>query len=428
MQRERSNLSTYTTPQYTSSLDRGRLTYAMNTYSPATNSDEHFKMRATSLELLNEEGHNLFVAGDLTAAKKMFQRASTECTEGMGENDLSITDVMNNMGLVCVFLGELTEARRLLERALRVYESKHGRKHLSTLGALNNLGILDATQGHLESAKTLFQLARTGFEEMLGSDHEAALDAENNLGLVYLAIGDLPRAANALERALEQRLRRHGTNHISTTDTLNNLGLVYMDQDKHSQAREKLLQAVDGKVQLLGPDHISTLGACQNLALAELCLGNLEKAERLLQSALNRSLNHHTRDCTSTCVITPTIMWSYASLRAEQGRLNEAMDWYEKALCGYHEVYGNDHSTCRDLREEIKSLWCQEGMQIGHSDGGFVGLRPLVSSDVPLWRSSDRGYSLRQRLRLRLSSSLTRHSRIQKACRRVRLRLGLVVT
>jgi tetratricopeptide (TPR) repeat protein len=85
-------------------------------------------------------------------------------------------------------------------------------------------------------------------------------------------------------------------------------------------------------------------------------LGWLDEAEKMLQRALDGYAKAIGPDSLITYVPALNNMWTFASLRESQGRVNDARHWYSQALRGYEKTFGLDYDKCESLRNKLALL------------------------------------------------------------------------
>jgi tetratricopeptide (TPR) repeat protein len=76
----------------------------------------------------------------------------------------------------------------------------------------------------------------------------------------------------------------------------------------------------------------------------------------MLQRALDGYAKAIGPDSLITNVPALNNMWTFASLRESQGRVNDAKHWYSQALRGYEKTFGLDHDKCESLRNKLALL------------------------------------------------------------------------
>ena len=134
--------------------------------------------------LLNHVGGYLWTRAELTAARKLYERALEIDEKAYGPNHTSVATMANNLGNVLQDLGKLEEAKKLYERALEIDEKTYGPNHTSVATDVNNLGNVLQDMGKLEEAKRLYERALEINEKVLGKDHPNTIIVRKNLGAI----------------------------------------------------------------------------------------------------------------------------------------------------------------------------------------------------------------------------------------------------
>ncbi|KAE9372964.1 HET-domain-containing protein [Stipitochalara longipes BDJ] len=167
--------------------------------------------------------------------------------------------------------------------------------------------------------------------------------AYHNLGNLYADQGKLTEAEQMYERALRGREKALGAEHTLTLDTVNNLSLLYADQGKLAEAEQMYERALRGyeqalgaehtstlDIQALGAEHTSTLDIVNNLGDLYADQGKLAEAEQIYERALRGYEQALGAEHTSTL---------------DTGKLAEAEQMYERALQGYEKALGVENIT-----------------------------------------------------------------------------------
>jgi len=134
-----------------------------------------------------------------------------EAGKRTAENEVLLSDVLNNKGAILLDLGDFRGAWNAFKQASRDKSTKLGAGPLRAARSQQNLGIVYDAWGQLARARKNFEIA---LYELTSAgafdDHpEVMADLENNLGLVLEDLGDLNGARDHLTIAIETYRKLH---------------------------------------------------------------------------------------------------------------------------------------------------------------------------------------------------------------------------
>lgn len=115
-------------------------------------------------------------------------------------------------------------------------------------------------------------------------------------------------------------------------------------------------RALEGYTKALGEDHTSTLDTVNNLGNLYRAQGKLDKAETMYTQALKGYTKAVGPEVISTYVPALNTLWALGSLSDSLGCVENARAWYSKALWGYEKVFGERHTKCQPLRDNLTAL------------------------------------------------------------------------
>ncbi|PVH67512.1 HET-domain-containing protein [Cadophora sp. DSE1049] len=270
--------------------------------------------------------------------------------------DDELTDECHDLGLLYANQGKLVEAEQMYQRSLQGKEKAWGPEHTSTLDTRALQGYEKAwgpdhtstlDTGKLVEAKQMYQRALQGYEKAWGPDHTSTLDT-----------GKLVEAKQMYQRALQGYEKAWGPDHTSTLDT-----------GKLAEAEQMYQRALQGCEKAWGPDHTSTLSTAwgpdhtstlstvNNLGLLYADQGKLAEAEQMYQRALQGKEKAWGSEHTSTL----DTVHNLGILYKNQGKLVEAEQMYQRALQGYEKAWGPEHTSTLDTVNNLGILYKNQG-------------------------------------------------------------------
>jgi tetratricopeptide (TPR) repeat protein len=190
------------------------------------------KTEVSLTRLMNALG--LFYHGQArnAEAEPLYEGALAIDEKAYGKEHPVVATRLNNLGQLYKATGRLNEAEPLMERALGINEKAYGKEHPEVAGDLNNLARLYQDTNRLKEAEPLMERALGIDEKAYGKEHpEVACDL-NNLAQLYQATSRLKEAELLSRRHLEIFVlftRRTGRAHPHLKDAINNYGGLLMD-------------------------------------------------------------------------------------------------------------------------------------------------------------------------------------------------------
>ena len=296
-----------------------------------------------------EQGH---LTGSALAAMIPHLVHAAGAAGGDTGDERQAAELCNAAGAALRHAGDLRAARPLYEHALAIRERVLGAEHPDTAQSLNNLASLLWVQRELAAARPLHERALVIRERVLGPDHPDTALSYNNLGLLLQAQGEAAAARPLVERALAVRERVLGADHPDTAQSLNNLGVLLRDQGELGAARPLLERAYAILEGVLGPDHPRTLRGLNNLANLLQAQGELVAARRLFERVLALSERvlgpeHHE---------TAVRLNYLATLLRDQGDPAAAKPLFERALAIRERVLGPGHPDTVATRRVLEEM------------------------------------------------------------------------
>jgi tetratricopeptide (TPR) repeat protein len=173
-------------------------------------------------------------------------------------------------------------------------------------------------------------------------DYSRAL---NIMGTIATLEKNYPKAHEYLNQALKIRDTFKGSYRTYYARTLASLGNLAVREGKYSEAISLLERAKDIAVQISGMDDMETQGIFNDLGQAYQFAGKLGNAEECYMTALSERKRQLSPD-------NPAIAESeicLAFLRARQGRTEEAVQLFERAIVIDEKAFGKNSPTVSQL-------------------------------------------------------------------------------
>jgi tetratricopeptide (TPR) repeat protein/transcriptional regulator with XRE-family HTH domain len=292
--------------------------------------------------------------GNYVKAELFHCRALSIREQALGSQHYQVAVTLNNLGILYRVQGKYAEAEALFLRALPIQEQARGAEYPETANVLNNLANLYSEQGKYTEAEPLLLRALHTWEQALGPEHPETARVLNNLAELYYRRGKYEQAEPMYLRALHIWEQQLGAEHPHTATSLNNLAELYYQQGKYEQAEPMYHQAIATKEKLLGVEHLDTAYALQGLALLHRDRGNEDaEAERLFV----RILAIRERQLVATHPDLAETWHEFAIFRQQQGRWDEALSFYRRALAARSHTLGPSHAATLDTHKRLIALF-----------------------------------------------------------------------
>lgn len=230
---------------------------------------------------------------------------------------------------------------------------------LDTLKAarLSNLGGVRREMGEYDAALVLHQSAFAIRAQALGPGHPLTADAQRRLGLTYYKQGRLSDALVSLQAAhfvFEEVL---GDQHPVVGMSYNGLGLVDVTRGQFAVAMRSFRKAQARLEAVFGDGHPQTAAIYENIASAYSAQGRYDQAldfyDRALKASANVGARHPKR-----ATLWSNIGYAYS----HKGMYPEALNFYEKALAVRRDVLGEQHPSTASSYGNLAFIYGHRGV------------------------------------------------------------------
>ena len=219
---------------------------------------------------------------DLSAGP-IFQVAIQLLRSRYGDRSIKVGMALHELGVTLMRIGVPERAIEVLGECIPILEERLGKEHSDVVAALTNLGKAQSEALHYFDAERTYRRAIAIREATVGPDHPEIALLLNNLAVTHKRQERIPEAVECLRRALAIREAKLGSNHPAVGLVLNNLANCLRLEKNYPDAETAVTRAM-----------------------------------AILENPPHQSL--------------PTVLDSFASLRAAQGRYEEADRFYVQCL------------------------------------------------------------------------------------------------
>jgi tetratricopeptide (TPR) repeat protein len=205
---------------------------------------------------------------------KEFQNSNLQIWN-CSNDEIRVSDIYAELGLLHNELGEVTEAKRFLHLALEIRKEKLCQHHYKVADSYRNLGQACYVSGELQKAEDYYEQALEIQKEQLGPNHVDIAQTYNNLGELYKCTYHLEKAKDYHERALEIQKVQLVPNHVDVSKTYSNLGGVYHHKHNLEKAMDYYQRSLEIKKNELSSHHIEVADSYSNLGRVHQTKGDL---------------------------------------------------------------------------------------------------------------------------------------------------------
>ncbi|MGI0483423.1 CHAT domain-containing tetratricopeptide repeat protein, partial [Geminocystis sp. CENA526] len=307
--------------------------------------------------LNNNLGELYFTVGDYKKAELLYQKALNIIKNTEEKESLNTAIFTNNLGKIYHSQGNYPQAESLYQEALTITKKLSGEKNITVATLLNNLGELQRLQGNYPQAKSFYEKALIIAEEVAGKNNPDSAIFLNNLALVYYSQGDYQKAESLYYQALDIKKEIFGENHPDIATLLNNLAELYRIQGNYQKAKSFYQESLTISKKILGEKHPNIAQSINNLGLFFYTLGDYQKAESFYQQALNirkEVLGENHSD-------TAQSLNNLALMYHQQGHYQKAESFYQQALGIYQKTLGENHPDTLTIFNNLGELYRLQG-------------------------------------------------------------------
>jgi serine/threonine protein kinase len=218
--------------------------------------------------------------------KELLDRASSRIDNRFRNQPLVEAAIRTTIGTSYAKLKQHRLAVPHLERAFALRKLHLGADHPDTFAAMHELADAYAWSGRYPEAIALRVHLLEARRAALGPDHIETLGCVSLLAMDYRKAGRWDVSTSLVEELIERAQAVYGPTHPLTLGAMHTLAMNYGDMDRLAESlalHEKVLRLNEAAN---GPRHESTNWALRTFAQACQRAGELDRAERLLQEAL----------------------------------------------------------------------------------------------------------------------------------------------
>jgi tetratricopeptide (TPR) repeat protein len=192
-------------------------------------------------EALLDQAHKAQSKNQFTTALNLYDQALKKREKALGE-DISVAQIMDEMGALYTTVGNYSEAEKLLTGALAMAEKGLYAGHALLSPMLQHLAELYIKQEKYAEAEPYATRSLEITEKTLSGEHRTNLQNIHRLGMVQRKLGKFADAEKTLTKAL-----KHIDSPLGPLEEFKyELAMLFQDQDKIPEAEKAYKEAIDG--------------------------------------------------------------------------------------------------------------------------------------------------------------------------------------
>lgn len=293
--------------------------------------------------------------GEYDSAVKLNQEALEQRRQLFGDEHASVSETLNNLGLVLWAQSKYAEAEVAHREALAINQVVFKAPHTELAKSIHNLAATQQSQGHLAEAESLY-VASIAMERALSDEDTPELASSlGALGLLLRQRGAYAEAEAYYRDGLAMNERLYGEDHPEITTALYNLGRVLEVQGRYAEAEPIARRVLELDRIQLGPDHPYVAYSLSGLGTVLFRQRKYEEARPYYEEALALNRRVLGKAHSQTAAKTQDL----ANLLAEMGQLEQAVPLFEDALQTYRTLHGDAHANIATVLQNLGNTLAQ---------------------------------------------------------------------
>lgn len=226
------------------------------------------------------------------------------------------------------------------------------------------------SNSRFEDAEHVYLRLIEKLEKNHGSDYTDNAIVYHNLGYVYMKLGDTQNALEYYNKALKIRQDDFGEDHPDTATTYNNIGFTYFlitkrekgykgKKEDYDKALNYLNKAKKIREKVFGTDHFETADTYYCLSMVYNAIHKKRQYERYLKKVIEirKRKDFLDRGDLEKASYYDTVGYYFKSKK----NLDEALDYFKKALSARKKNLGHDNTMIADSYERIGTIHEHQG-------------------------------------------------------------------
>lgn len=258
-----------------------------------------------------------------------------------------VIDALDHAGVAYVNTHDPAAGLPLLREAYHLARELHGARDLRTAAIGVDLGYALQVLGQRGEAKRLYEEALTLHRDHDRGDPRLIARTLTNLGWLLRAEGDLDGAERSLREALAIRRALFPSPHPALANTLSSLGGLLVDVGRLAEADTVIHAAHAMNLALYEAPQVRTAASMGQLARLASHAGDYAAADSLYRAAIAVAIAASSDDGGAD------LLNEYGVFLRGQGRAEDAVDTFRRALDSYVALRGDDYEHIDIVRGNL---------------------------------------------------------------------------
>jgi CHAT domain-containing protein/Tfp pilus assembly protein PilF len=319
----------------------------------------------------NNIGSVIYSQGNYTKALEYFQQALAIRKQALGEQHPEVASSYSNIGEVHRYLGQYSQALEYFQQSLAIKKQVLGEHHSDVASILFNIGNVYLNQGLYDYTLQYYHQSMAIYMQALGEHHPLLSSLYHNIGIVYINQGQYLQALEYSQLSLMIDKHTLGNQHPRVANSYLSIGNIYYSQGQYIKAMDYFKQSLAIKMQALGEHHPEVASSYHNIGMVYRAQGQYTHALENYQLSLDiRQLNQGKQHS--------EVASSYNSIGRVYKDLRQyalALDYYQRSLAIWKQSLGEQHPKVATSYINIGIVYMAQGQ---HSKAMEYHLRSLA--------------------------------------------------
>ena len=279
-------------------------------------------------QVIDNSGLLLFAMGRFQECEEYFNKSLSikRTIESLDQTEIAMS--LLYIADKCYKVAEWERGEVLYRESLQTYEKFNENDTVEKANIIDRLaGLLNAVEKNVE-CEELIKRSLDIRLKLLGENHPDTAISYNRYAILVSDLDRMMEAEGYYQIAMKIFEANYGKSHPNFARSLNNYAALISDMGRHSEALDYFKEAMDIRVNVLGREHPDCAESFHNLANIYCLLDQNNLAESLYRKALNIRLNAFGEDGYAT----NNTRYRLANLLENMGKKEEAHRLYDQVL------------------------------------------------------------------------------------------------
>ncbi len=289
-------------------------------------------------------------AGHFEEAIEYFTKSLNIRKTKLGEQHPKVAQSTNNLGQCYEQMDELEGAIDFFSQSIQIYEANEMQAHPDMATSYLGLGASYSKFGNHQSALEQFELALAIQKNTFGLESVNLITVYNNLANAHKNLGDYSQAMSFYEKNIHLLSNSRGRQHPFIAATYNNIGLIQVEQLNFEEALKNYQQALS--IYETQENYHRIASTWNNIGT---CLRQQKKYPAAIQ-AYERSGNIFEQLYGTSTIQNAAIYYNIGNCLGEEEQYGKAISKYEQAI-----AIQNNNSKLATYITSIGDIYQEQG-------------------------------------------------------------------